>query len=147
MTDLSPEAKARLKGMGKVEFIALMALLMALNALAIDIMLPGLQDIGRSLGVVDENHSQYVISAYLIGFAVSQLFYGPLSDRFGRRAPMFVGFAIYIVAAFMALLVPSFTALLILRFVQGIGSAPCASSPSPSCATSSAGAPWARSCR
>lgn len=123
MTDLSPEAKARLKGMGKVEFIALMALLMALNALAIDIMLPGLQDIGKSLGVVDENHSQYVISAYLIGFAVSQLFYGPLSDRFGRRIPMFVGFGIYIVAAFAALLVPSFTALLVLRFVQGIGSA------------------------
>ena len=48
------------------EFIALAAALMALNALAIDIMLPGLQEIGASLGVEDENHRQYVISAYLL---------------------------------------------------------------------------------
>ncbi|UNK39777.1 multidrug effflux MFS transporter [Shinella sp. H4-D48] len=109
--------------MGKIEFIALMALLMALNALAIDIMLPGLQEIGASLGVESENHRQYVISAYLIGFAFAQLLYGPVSDRFGRRIPMFVGLAIYVVSSLAAILVPSFTALLVLRFVQGIGSA------------------------
>ncbi|WP_310420877.1 multidrug effflux MFS transporter [Mycoplana sp. BE70] len=108
--------------MGKIEFIALMAMLMALNALAIDIMLPGLQQIGASLGVENENHRQYVISAYLIGFAIAQLLYGPISDRFGRRAPMFVGLGIYIVSSFVAVLVPSFAALLTLRFVQGIGS-------------------------
>ncbi|MCJ8023892.1 multidrug effflux MFS transporter [Shinella yambaruensis] len=109
--------------MGKMEFIALMALLMALNALAIDIMLPGLQEIGASLGVENENHRQYVISAYLIGFALAQLIYGPVSDRFGRRAPMFVGLAIYVVSSLAAILVPSFAALLALRFIQGIGSA------------------------
>ncbi|MCD1266547.1 MFS transporter [Shinella sumterensis] len=109
--------------MGKIEFIALMALLMALNALAIDIMLPGLQEIGASLGVESENHRQYVISAYLIGFAFAQLLYGPVSDRFGRRIPMFVGLGIYVVSSLAAILVPSFTALLVLRFVQGIGSA------------------------
>ena len=123
MTGLSPEAAQRLKGMGKIEFIALMALLMALNALAIDIMLPGLQQIGASLGVENENHRQYVISAYLIGFAFAQLLYGPVSDRFGRRVPMFVGLAIYIVSSLCAILVPSFAALLALRFIQGIGSA------------------------
>lgn len=106
-----------------MEFIALMALLMALNALAIDIMLPGLQEIGASLGVENENHRQYVISAYLIGFALAQLIYGPVSDRFGRRAPMFVGLAIYVVSSLAAILVPSFAALLALRFIQGIGSA------------------------
>jgi DHA1 family bicyclomycin/chloramphenicol resistance-like MFS transporter len=123
MSGLSPDAAQRLKGMGKIEFIALMALLMALNALAIDIMLPGLQEIGASLGVESENHRQYVISAYLIGFAFAQLLYGPVSDRFGRRIPMFVGLAIYVVSSLAAILVPSFTALLVLRFVQGIGSA------------------------
>jgi DHA1 family bicyclomycin/chloramphenicol resistance-like MFS transporter len=123
MSGLSPEAAQRLKGMGKIEFIALMALLMALNALAIDIMLPGLQEIGASLGVESENHRQYVISAYLIGFAFAQLLYGPVSDRFGRRIPMFVGLGIYVVSSLAAILVPSFTALLVLRFVQGIGSA------------------------
>lgn len=123
MAGLSPEAAQRLKGMGKIEFIALMALLMALNALAIDIMLPGLQEIGASLGVESENHRQYVISAYLIGFAFAQLLYGPVSDRFGRRIPMFVGLGIYVVSSLAAILVPSFTALLVLRFVQGVGSA------------------------
>jgi MFS transporter, DHA1 family, multidrug resistance protein len=123
MSGLSPEASQRLNGMGKVEFIALMALLMALNALAIDIMLPGLQEIGASLGVENENHRQYVISAYLIGFACAQLLYGPVSDRFGRRAPMFVGLAIYVASSLAAILVPSFAALLALRFIQGIGSA------------------------
>lgn len=122
MSALSAEAIRRLNGMGKIEFIALMAMLMALNALAIDIMLPGLQQIGASLGVENENHRQYVISAYLIGFAIAQLLYGPISDRFGRRAPMFVGLGIYIVSSFVAVLVPSFAALLTLRFVQGIGS-------------------------
>ena len=123
MTGLSPEAAQRLKGMGKIEFIALMALLMALNALAIDIMLPGLQQIGASLGVENENHRQYVISAYLIGFAFAQLLYGPVSDRFGRRVPMFFGLVIYIVSSLSAILIPSFAALLALRFIQGIGSA------------------------
>ena len=123
MSGLSLESAQRLKGMGKVEFIALMALLMALNALAIDIMLPGLQEIGASLGVENENHRQYVISAYLIGFAFAQLLYGPVSDRFGRRAPLFVGLAIYIVSSLFAILVPSFAILLALRFIQGIGSA------------------------
>ncbi|WP_439616912.1 multidrug effflux MFS transporter [Shinella sp.] len=109
--------------MGKIEFIALMALLMALNALAIDIMLPGLQEIGASLGVENENHRQYVISAYLIGFAFAQLLYGPVSDRFGRRAPMFFGLGVYVVSSLAAIFVPSFAALLALRFIQGIGSA------------------------
>ncbi|AOF89577.1 drug resistance transporter, Bcr/CflA subfamily protein [Sinorhizobium sp. RAC02] len=123
MSALTPEAAQRLNGMGKIEFIALMALLMALNALAIDIMLPGLQEIGASLGVENENHRQYVISAYLIGFAFAQLLYGPVSDRFGRRAPMFFGLAVYIVSSLAVVFVPSFAGLLALRFVQGIGSA------------------------
>jgi DHA1 family bicyclomycin/chloramphenicol resistance-like MFS transporter len=105
------------------EFIALAAALMALNALAIDIMLPGLQEIGASLGVEDENHRQYVISAYILGFGGAQLFYGPLSDRFGRRGPLLVGLAIYVAAALASSFTPSFLILLGLRFIQGIGAA------------------------
>jgi DHA1 family bicyclomycin/chloramphenicol resistance-like MFS transporter len=105
------------------EFIALAAALMALNALAIDIMLPGLQQIGASLGVENENHRQYVISAYIAAFGSAQLFYGPLSDRFGRRPPLLFGLAVYVAAALAAAFAPSFTTLLILRFVQGLGAA------------------------
>ncbi|PSJ59677.1 multidrug effflux MFS transporter [Pseudaminobacter soli (ex Li et al. 2025)] len=116
-------SESRLKGIGKVEFIAMMAMLMALNALAIDMMLPGLQQIGASLGVENENHRQYVISAYLLGFAFAQLAYGPLADRFGRRPPLLFGICIYVLAAGAAMFVPSFGALLAMRFVHGIGSA------------------------
>jgi len=123
VTTASEAMPAQLKGMSKVEFIVLMAFLMAINALAIDIMLPGLQEIGASLGVENENHRQYVVSAYLIGLGIAQLLYGPLSDRFGRRVPMLVGIVIYVISALVIVLVPSFTALLVLRFIQGIGSA------------------------
>ena len=105
------------------EFIAICAGLMALNALAIDIMLPGLQQIGASLGVTDENHRQFIIPAYFLGMAAGLLFYGPASDRFGRRPPLFFGLAIYIFAAASAAFAPTFESILVLRFIQGIGAA------------------------
>ena len=80
MTSMTDEAAA--PGLSKFQFIALMAMLMAVNAVSIDIMLPGLQEIGASLGVTDENHRQYVITAYLIGMGVAQLFF---FDADGRR--------------------------------------------------------------
>lgn len=123
MTNPSQLGSTRTIAMGRTEFIALAAALMALNALAIDIMLPGLQEIGASLGVDNENHRQYVISAYLLGFGISQLFYGPIADRYGRRNPMLFGLAIYIISSIAVVFVPSFAGLLILRFIQGIGSA------------------------
>ncbi|MBM7047946.1 MULTISPECIES: multidrug effflux MFS transporter [Rhizobium] len=109
--------------MGKREFIVLAAFLMAINSLAIDIMLPALQQIGSSLGVENENHRQYVVTAYLIGFGSAQLIYGPLSDRFGRRIPLLIGIVVYVISAFGIALIPSFAGLLALRFIQGLGSA------------------------
>ncbi len=108
---------------GRFEFISLIALLMAINALAIDIMLPGMQEIGESLGVADPNTRQLVLSAYLIGFGVMQLAFGPISDRFGRRGPLFAGLTVYVLAALVAIFVPSFSQLLMLRFIQGAGAA------------------------
>lgn len=105
------------------EFIALIAGLMALNALAIDIMLPALPAMGEALRVAHENERQYVITSYLIGFGIAQLFFGPISDRFGRRPPLIVGLSVYIVAAVLAAIAPNFTTLLIFRFVQGMGAA------------------------
>ena len=72
-------------GMGFREFVAIVASLMAVNALAIDAMLPALPQIGDALSITDDNQRQLIITAYLLGFGVAQLFYGPLSDRFGRR--------------------------------------------------------------
>ncbi len=123
MTTVTNVAPARLKGMGKTEFIAMMAMLMALNALAIDIMLPALQEIGAALNVEDVNQRQFIVSSYLFGFGFAQLLYGPISDRFGRRAPMIFGLSVYILCALAIVAVPTFAGLLILRFIQGAGAA------------------------
>lgn len=120
---LQGEAASAAFSIPRWEFIALAAALMALNALAIDIMLPGLQEIGASLGVETENHRQYVISAYFGGMALALLPYGPASDRFGRRGPILFGLGIYVVAALAATFAPNFETLLALRFIQGIGAA------------------------
>lgn len=109
--------------LSRPEFIALCAALMALNALAIDVMLPALPYMGEALGVASENERQFVISAYMFGFGIAQLAFGPLSDRFGRRAPLFVGICVYVAAATAAIFSPTFGVLLALRFVQGLGAA------------------------
>jgi drug resistance transporter, Bcr/CflA subfamily len=105
------------------EFIALMAALMALNALAIDVMLPALPYMGEALGITSENERQFVISAYMFGFGIAQLAFGPLSDRFGRRAPLLIGIVIYIAATVAAVFAPNFAVLLAFRFIQGLGAA------------------------
>ena len=109
--------------LSRPEFIALMAALMALNALAIDVMLPALPYMGEALGVSSENERQFVISSYMLGMGIAVLAFGPLTDRFGRRAPLLVGMALYILAAIVAVFAPSFTILLVLRFIQGMGAA------------------------
>lgn len=109
--------------LSRPEFIALVAALMALNALAIDVMLPALPYMGEDLGVDNENERQLVVSAYMIGFGLAQLAFGPLTDRFGRRAPLFFGIGLYVVCAFAATFAPTFAILLGLRFVQGLGAA------------------------
>lgn len=111
------------RAISRPEFIALMAALMALNALAIDVMLPALPYMGEALGVATENERQFVISAYMLGFGIAQLAFGPLSDRFGRRTPLLVGIVIYVVAVVAAAFAPNFAALLVLRFIQGMGAA------------------------
>lgn len=116
-------SKAAAFSIPRWEFIALCAALMALNALAIDIMLPGLQEIGAALGVENENHRQYVITAYFAGMAFALLGFGPASDTFGRRKPLLFGLGVYLLAAFAATFSPNFETLLALRFIQGVGAA------------------------
>ncbi len=119
MTTTIPTARV----LSRTEFIALVAALMALNALAIDVMLPALPYMGEALGVTNENERQFVIGAYMIGFGLSQLAFGPLSDRYGRRAPLLIGLVVYVIAAFAATIAPNFAVLLALRFIQGCGAA------------------------
>lgn len=105
------------------EFVALMAALMASNALAIDAMLPALPAIGDALGVNEDNRRQLVISFYLFGFGIAQLIYGPLADRFGRKRLLIGSLVLYAIFATLAGLASSFTLLLAWRAMQGLAAA------------------------
>ncbi|MEZ0243657.1 MAG: multidrug effflux MFS transporter [Sphingomonas sp.] len=105
------------------EFVTLVASMMALTALGIDSMLPALPAIGEALDVEAANHRQYVITAFLIGFAFAQLAYGPLSDRYGRRPVLIGALLAYAVTSALAAVSGSFTLLLVARAAMGASSA------------------------
>ncbi|HMR32522.1 MAG TPA: multidrug effflux MFS transporter [Geminicoccaceae bacterium] len=110
-------------GMGFKQFVAFVAAVMATNALAIDAMLPALPDIARSFGLADELQSQWVLTAYLLGFGAAQIVYGTLSDRYGRKPVLLFGLALYVVAAVATFFAPDFGSMIVARVVQGIGAA------------------------
>ncbi|MDI6625736.1 MAG: multidrug effflux MFS transporter [Brevundimonas sp.] len=122
MTSADAVPSAR-KGPGFPEFVALIAMMMALNALAIDAMLPALPAIGDALGVVEENGRQWVITAYLLGFGSAQIIYGPLADRFGRKPVLMVGLSLYVLFSVLAAFAPSFDLLIAARVGTGLGAA------------------------
>ncbi|MFT6663068.1 MAG: DHA1 family bicyclomycin/chloramphenicol resistance-like MFS transporter, partial [Maricaulis maris] len=107
------------------ELVALLVAMTAVVALAIDMMLPALDDIAGDLGVRSENDQQFVIGVYLTGFGFAQLFYGPLSDRFGRKIVIQFALAFFIVTSLVCTLTPTFDMLLVARFFQGAAAAAC----------------------
>jgi DHA1 family bicyclomycin/chloramphenicol resistance-like MFS transporter len=102
------------------ELVCLVAALMSLNALAIDIMLPGLGQISDFYGLKVANDQQLIIFAYIIGFGIPQLFFGPVSDRFGRKGLLKLSLVGYILSAIACALTQSFSFLLLMRFIQGV---------------------------
>jgi DHA1 family bicyclomycin/chloramphenicol resistance-like MFS transporter len=104
-----------------VEFVVLVSMMMALVALSIDAMLPALPHIGSDLGVQNTNDSQLVISAIFLGLAIGQLFFGPLSDKTGRKSAVYAGYSVFIVGSVLAIFAGSFPLLLVGRLLQGIG--------------------------
>ncbi|ASJ72322.1 multidrug effflux MFS transporter [Granulosicoccus antarcticus] len=116
-------AKLPHPGLSFAAFVTLMAGFMALNGLAVDTMLPALPAIGDELGVTDPNDRQWVITAYFLGFGIFQLFYGPLSDRFGRRPVLLFGVSVYAFFSIVTVFVSTFDGVVVTRFLQGAGSA------------------------
>lgn len=105
------------------EFVAIIALMMALTALSIDIMLVALPDIAATFALADPNDRQLVITAYLLGFAAGQPLCGPLSDRFGRKPVVAAGIAIFALGVVLAIIAPTFTTMLWARALMGLGAA------------------------
>ncbi len=105
------------------EFVALMALMISIVALSTDAMLPALAIIGRDLGALEPNDNQLVVSAFFLGLAVGQVFFGPISDSIGRKPAINAGFAIFAAGCVLSIVATDFNMMLAGRVLQGIGAA------------------------
>ncbi len=106
-------------------FVPLMAFLMSLIALAIDAMLPALNQIKESLNIENANDVQLVISSVFFGMSFGLLLFGPLSDAYGRKKPLYFGILIFIIGSFVSLLSKDLDIMLFGRFLQGFGASSC----------------------
>ena len=107
---------------GTFALTLLLSFLTALGPLSMDMYLPSLPDIGRMLQV-PVLQVQLTISSYLFGFAVGQIFYGPVSDRLGRRPVLLAALVVYALATVGCAAAQSIDALIALRFLQALGGA------------------------
>ncbi|MEC7263436.1 MAG: multidrug effflux MFS transporter [Bacteroidota bacterium] len=103
------------------EFVAMMAALMSIVALAIDAILPAISNIGEAIHSYDSTDNQLLVTMIFLGLGVGQLFFGPISDSFGRKPVVYVGFTIFLVASIICLVAPSLEIMVIGRILQGIG--------------------------
>lgn len=108
---------------GTTEFICLLALMTSILALSIDGMLPALGVIGEDLNVQNANDTQLVVSSMFLGFAIGQLVAGPLSDSFGRKPIIYIGYILFLAGCVLSIFAESFTTMLIGRVLQGLGAA------------------------
>jgi DHA1 family bicyclomycin/chloramphenicol resistance-like MFS transporter len=102
--------------------IPLLTALISGSAIAYNLFLPSIPDIGVAFGVPIFT-VQTTLIAFLVAYALAQFLYGSVSDRFGRRPTLLWGLAIYIVASLACAFAPSMTMLLLARILQGIGAA------------------------
>ncbi len=112
--------KARLS---QPEFVTLMALMTSLIALAIDSMLPGFDKISLAFGLHSTNQVQLIIAVLFLGFGFGQLIFGPLSDVYGRKLPIYWGLALFMIGSILSGFAESFELFLAGRFLQGFGGA------------------------
>jgi len=105
------------------EFVALFSVVTALTALSIDAILPALQTIGEVMAVEDSRDTQLVVTLFVLGMVFGELFFGPLSDAYGRKPAILAGLLIYAGGCLVAMTAGSLELVLIGRIVQGIGAA------------------------
>jgi MFS transporter, DHA1 family, multidrug resistance protein len=102
------------------QLVTLLVFSTGIVALSIDMMLPALPAIGADLGLRNENNRQLVITAFLVGFGLAQLVYGPLADSWGRKPVLLGALALYILATVFCLVAWDFEVLLFGRLLQGM---------------------------
>tara|TARA_B110001450_G_scaffold31941_1_gene27808 strand:- start:1162 stop:2349 length:1188 start_codon:yes stop_codon:yes gene_type:complete len=104
----------------QLEFIVLMASLMAMVALAIDALLPALQQIGLAIGYQKETDGQLLVTMIFLGLGIGQLFFGPLSDTFGRKKIIITGLLLFILSSFVCVFSKTLEMMILGRILQGI---------------------------
>ncbi|PKP08498.1 MAG: Bcr/CflA family drug resistance efflux transporter [Bacteroidetes bacterium HGW-Bacteroidetes-3] len=109
------------KKLPQYEFIALMAALMSIVALAIDALLPALELIGFSIGTTQVIDNQLLITMIFLGLGLGPLFFGPISDSLGRKPVVYMGFSIFIIASLICVFSKSLEMMIVGRILQGIG--------------------------
>ena len=110
--------------LSRVEFTMMISMIMAVTALAIDMMLPAFGAMRSNFGLAaDSNAVAPIITFFFLGLALGQPVFGPLSDALGRKRVLYAGLALYVVASIGAAFSPSLGVLLLLRFIAGLGAA------------------------
>jgi len=117
------EQPASHQPMGLTEFVLFASSAMAINALAVSIMLSALPQIAVAYTLQNANAQQLVLTIFFVGFSLGQFVVGPICDRFGRRNVLLAGLALYALASFVCVIAPSFPVLLAARLAQGLASA------------------------
>lgn len=100
--------------------VVLLGALTGLTALSIDMSLPALPTLAQVFGT-DADRAALTLSMFLAGYSVSQLFYGPLADRYGRRPPLLVGLALFALAGIGCAAAHGIDQLIWWRLLQGVG--------------------------
>ncbi|MBT5754693.1 MAG: multidrug effflux MFS transporter [Acidimicrobiaceae bacterium] len=123
-SEVPGEQTSSANGLGPRELLVMISAIMALMAIAIDMVLPAFDDIRETFGLAaDSTQISQVITVFFLGLAIAQLVWGPLADRFGRKPILYAGTAIYVAGAVGSALSPSLNWLLAFRFVWGVGAA------------------------
>ena len=105
---------------GRIELLLILASLAAFAPLATDMYLPALPEVARALGGTS-SQVQVTLATFFFGFAAGQLIYGPLSDRFGRKPPLYWGIGVFTLASAFCAVAPSVDAMIALRFIEAVG--------------------------
>lgn len=108
---------------GFAEYIALVALLISIAALATDIMLPALASISRDLGAPRVSDGHFIVTAFFLGLAAGQLIVGPLADSYGRKPVIYGGYAVFVAGCLVSGLTENWGMMLLGRVLQGLGAA------------------------
>lgn len=115
--------KQATKALSRFEYIILMSVLVAVDALAIDAILPALSFMSDYFGLKNENDRQLIVTSIFIGYAFGVMIFGVASDSFGRKRPIYVGFGIFLIGTLVTIFATDYSVLLLGRILQGVGAA------------------------